>query len=109
MAQSADPSPIQHADTTTNSTSSPEQLPAHPEFRGTASGIPISYSLSDADAEEMISIVRQHTQNAILGIVLDEDGRVFVDTGIENRGGISFEFRRDDGKWKLIKQQDWIS
>ena len=109
MAQSADFSPVQQVDATANSASSSEQLPDHPEYRSTASGILISYSLSDADAEEMLLIVRQHTQDNILGIILNTDGSVSVSAGIENRNGTTYEFLHDSGKWKLTRQWEWIS
>ena len=80
-----------------------------PEYRSTESGILISYSLSDMDAEEMLSIVRQRTQEAILSILLNNDGSVSVGTGIENVSGTDFLFRRENEKWILIKQRSWLS
>ena len=57
----------------------------------------------------MLSIVRQHSQNAILGIILRDDGSVSVETGIVNVSGTDYIFRRENGKWMLVKWQDWLS
>ena len=109
MAQSSGTSALQQAEATSNGSYQSEQLAPHPEYRSTGSGIPISYSLRDSDATEMLSIVRQHTQNAILGIFLRDDGSVSVETGIDNVSGTNYEFRRDNGRWTLVKCQDWFS
>ena len=108
-AQSSDISVFQQAEATRSGFIQSEQPALHPEYRSTGSGIPISYSLSDLDATEMLSIVRQHSQNAILGIILRDDGSVSVETGIVNVSGTDYIFRRENGKWMLVKWQDWLS
>lgn len=108
FAQSTDSLLAQQGDTS-NMPSPSGRTTTRPEYRSTESGVLISYSLSDLDAEEMLSIVRQHTQEAILSILLNNDGSVSVGTGIENVSGTDFLFRRDNEKWILIKQRSWLS
>lgn len=108
FAQSADSHLAQLVDTT-NMPLPSGRTTTRPEYRSTESGILISYPLSDMDAEEMLSIVRQHTKEAILSILLNNDGSVSVGTGMENVSGTVFIFRRENEKWILIKQRSWLS
>ena len=68
---------------------------------------------SDFQVQQMLDIVRQHTQQDVLNVVKQKDGSVTVNTGVVHGPldghGTAFEFYRVDGKWKLIRQSEWIS